>query len=112
MHIKELHICICLQFVSFEAATKVAWNILPEGVYNFHKPLTYSVCGGIAGCVSTIVVQPVDVIRTRLISQGNQKVSSYHKNIYHNIITLYCFCTEMNEMTVAHGFLISWYSSI
>lgn len=65
-----------VQFVSFEAATKVAWSILPEGVYNYHKPLTYSVCGGIAGCASTIVVQPVDVIRTRLISQGNQKIYS------------------------------------
>ncbi|XP_061175812.1 mitochondrial thiamine pyrophosphate carrier-like [Saccostrea echinata] len=63
-----------VQFVSFEAATKVAWRVLPEGVYTDHKPLTHMLCGSIAGCVSTVVVQPVDVMRTRLIAQGKQKM--------------------------------------
>lgn len=32
------------------------------------------VCGGISACVATMSVQPVDVLRTRFVAQGNPKV--------------------------------------
>ncbi|XP_048761778.1 mitochondrial thiamine pyrophosphate carrier-like isoform X2 [Ostrea edulis] len=65
-----------VQFVAFEVTTKLAWRVLPEDVYSDHKPLTHLLCGGMAGCASTLVIQPVDVMRTRLISQGKQKLYS------------------------------------
>lgn len=52
-----------------------------------HHPKTYSklhepegrvgehlFCGSVAGCVGTVTSFPLDVVRTRLISQGNPKV--------------------------------------
>ena len=36
--------------------------------------VSHFVCGGIAGCLSSTVAQPLDVIRTRLVAQGEPKV--------------------------------------
>ena len=37
--------------------------------------VTHFVCGGLSGCLSSLVVQPMDVLRTRLVAQGEPKVS-------------------------------------
>jgi len=39
-------------------------------------PVTHFVCGGISGCAASLVIQPLDVIRTRLVAQGEPKVES------------------------------------
>ena len=38
--------------------------------------VTHFVCGGIAGCLASTVAQPLDVIRTRLVAQGEPKVNT------------------------------------
>ena len=39
------------------------------------QPVSHMICGSLAGGVSTVVVQPLDVIRTRFVAQGEPKVS-------------------------------------
>ena len=33
-------------------------------------------CGGLAACSATVAIQPLDVIRTRFVAQGEPKVST------------------------------------
>ncbi|XP_033100402.1 mitochondrial thiamine pyrophosphate carrier-like [Anneissia japonica] len=75
------------QFVSFEFLTKSVFSRLPENLTQpVYKPVYHFFCGGIAGCVSTCVSQPVDVLRTRLVSQGEPKV---YKGIRHAVGMMY-----------------------
>ncbi|XP_045212127.1 mitochondrial thiamine pyrophosphate carrier-like [Mercenaria mercenaria] len=68
-----------VQFSAFEYTTKIAWNILPEKYAKEYRPLTHMVCGGISACISTMTVQPVDVLRTRFVAQGEPKIyTSFH----------------------------------
>lgn len=50
----------------------------PKTYTKLHEPedqiFEHLICGSIAGCVGTITSFPLDVVRTRLISQGNPKV--------------------------------------
>ncbi|XP_060559610.1 mitochondrial thiamine pyrophosphate carrier-like [Ruditapes philippinarum] len=62
-----------VQFSVFEYTTKVAWEILPEKYGKEYRPLTHLICGGISACFSTMTVQPVDVLRTRFVAQGEPK---------------------------------------
>ena len=64
----------CVQFTSFEALTKLAWNIISHEKYTELKPVTHFICGGLSGCCSSVLVQPIDVLRTRLVAQGEPKV--------------------------------------
>lgn len=42
----------------------------------FYNTVTHFVCGGLAGCLSSTVAQPLDVLRTRLVAQGEPKVTN------------------------------------
>ncbi|XP_060062866.1 mitochondrial thiamine pyrophosphate carrier-like [Ylistrum balloti] len=64
------------QFVSFEFLTKLAWKHLPEEYSTKYRPLTHTVCGGLAACAGTMLAQPSDVLRTRFIAQGSVKTYS------------------------------------
>lgn len=50
----------------------------PKTFTKLHEPedqiLEHLICGSMAGCFGTITSFPLDVVRTRLISQGNPKV--------------------------------------
>ncbi|XP_055348837.1 mitochondrial thiamine pyrophosphate carrier-like isoform X2 [Paramacrobiotus metropolitanus] len=60
------------EFATFEFLNKTlfAWNLTS----NPKDPLVYFLCGSVAGMVGTVVSQPLDVVRTRLVSQGRDKV--------------------------------------
>ncbi|XP_046844474.1 mitochondrial thiamine pyrophosphate carrier-like [Xenia sp. Carnegie-2017] len=64
----------CVQFMSFEVLTKLAYQIISPEKYLDQKPITHFICGGLSGCCSSVVVQPIDVLRTRLVAQGEPKV--------------------------------------
>lgn len=66
------------QFTAFEAITEVMWRVNPRCTDQKWKPVTHFVCGGLAGCLSSTVAQPLDVLRTRLVAQGEPKV---YKNL-------------------------------
>ncbi|KAL4241064.1 hypothetical protein ACF0H5_001842 [Mactra antiquata] len=69
-----------VQFTVFEMVTKHTWQTLPEKYKTDYKPIVHSICGGLSACLATISVQPVDVIRTRFVAQGEPKIYSsfYH----------------------------------
>ncbi|KAK3107142.1 hypothetical protein FSP39_008025 [Pinctada imbricata] len=68
-----------VQFTTFEISTKLVWLSCPEEFTTTYRPLTHAMCGAAAGCVSTLAIQPVDVMRTRFISQKHIKV---YQNLY------------------------------
>ncbi|ESP03969.1 hypothetical protein LOTGIDRAFT_212149 [Lottia gigantea] len=63
-----------VQFASYEVLTQVLWKLISEDNYNKYKFTTHTLCGFEAGCLATIFIHPVDVLRTRLIAQGEPKV--------------------------------------
>lgn len=68
-----------VQFMSFEAITELMWRTYPASTSPKWKPVTHFVSGGLAGCLSSTVAQPLDVLRTRLVAQGEPKV---YKNLF------------------------------
>ncbi|GAB6031327.1 hypothetical protein CHUAL_009114 [Chamberlinius hualienensis] len=62
------------QFVVFEFLTLQAWNYLPKTATTEWRPILHFCCGGLAGCFATCTGHPFDVIRTRLVSQGEPKI--------------------------------------
>ena len=69
-----LTITFTFQFLSFELLTQQAWHTIPLLRGDSYRPVVHFVCGGMAGCVATIVSFPLDVLRTRLVAQGEPKV--------------------------------------
>ncbi|XP_076312081.1 thiamine pyrophosphate carrier protein 1 [Tachypleus tridentatus] len=63
-----------VQFLSFEVLTECVWKLLSPTLTNNWRPIVHFTCGGISGCVATIAAQPFDVIRTRLVGQGEPKL--------------------------------------
>lgn len=64
-----------VQFTAFEYLTKHAHTSLPSTMTTGKgKPVYHFFCGGVSGCAATIVSQPMDVIRTRLVAQGEPKI--------------------------------------
>jgi solute carrier family 25 thiamine pyrophosphate transporter 19 len=66
--------CSLFQFVSFEVLTQQAWYLFPRFREDIYRPAVHFVCGGIAGSLATVFSFPSDVVRTRLIAQGEPKV--------------------------------------
>jgi len=65
-----------VQFLAFETFSELAWKITPLSTRSSWQPFAHFVCGGMAGTVATVVMQPLDVIRTRFVAQGNRKIYS------------------------------------
>lgn len=64
-------LCI-LQFAVFEALKEQADHIKP----GLAKSTTMNfLSGAVSGCTATVISFPFDVVRTRLIAQGKEKVS-------------------------------------
>ena len=63
-----------VQFGMFEVLTRNVWLRLPPQFTTDWRPATHFVCGALGGCSATLVAQPFDVIRTRLVAQGEPKV--------------------------------------
>ncbi|GFG33887.1 hypothetical protein Cfor_09858 [Coptotermes formosanus] len=75
-----------VQFVSFEVLTQQMWYLLPHLQEDLSRPVVHFVCGGIAGSLATVFSFPSDVVRTRLVAQGERKV---YKNILHACTVIY-----------------------
>jgi len=58
----------------FEVLTQQVSTKLPDTLTSDLKPVTHFVCGSLAGCAATLAAQPFDVIRTRFVAQGTNKV--------------------------------------
>nr|CAD7462360.1 unnamed protein product [Timema tahoe] len=62
------------QFVTFEMLIHEAWHLAPSFQSDHYRPLVHFVCGAAAGSLATLISFPTDVIRTRLVAQGEPKV--------------------------------------
>uniref|UniRef100_A0A915JBG4 Mitochondrial thiamine pyrophosphate carrier n=1 Tax=Romanomermis culicivorax TaxID=13658 RepID=A0A915JBG4_ROMCU len=67
-----------VNFLTFEFLTKEVWKFLPEKftVHSSWNPVSHFFCGALSGGFATAVSYPFDIIRTRLIGQGEPKGSS------------------------------------
>jgi len=66
---------IVVQFGSFELLTKYAFKVSPQLLHSDQsKTLTHFVCGGLAAVMASLVNQPIDVLKTRLITQGEPRM--------------------------------------
>lgn len=63
--------------------------------------VTHFVCGGIAGCLASTVAQPVDVIRTRLVAQGEPKVNVQSKLTRSSLVVSCLLIKYLRGMQVA-----------
>lgn len=75
-----------VQFTAFESITEAMWRTYPRCTDPKWKPVTHFVCGGLAGCLSSTIAQPLDVLRTRLVAQGEPKV---YKNLFQAASKMY-----------------------
>ncbi|PSN43916.1 Mitochondrial thiamine pyrophosphate carrier [Blattella germanica] len=74
------------QFMTFEMLTQEVWHLVPFLRHDTYKPVVHFLCGGIAGSLATILSFPSDVVRTRLVAQGEPKV---YKNLPQAISMIY-----------------------
>ncbi|KAJ7316013.1 hypothetical protein JRQ81_002175 [Phrynocephalus forsythii] len=72
-----------VQFVSFELLTKMVHHGTSYDARDF---TVHFVCGGLAACVSTVTVQPLDTLRTRMAAQGEPKI---YRNVRHAVASMY-----------------------
>jgi len=75
-----------VQFMAFETITEGVWKTYPNSTSPKWKPVTHFVCGGMAGCLASTAAQPLDVVRTRLVAQGEPKI---YKNLYEAASKMY-----------------------
>ncbi|XP_020661945.1 mitochondrial thiamine pyrophosphate carrier [Pogona vitticeps] len=102
------------QFVSFELLTKLVHHGTSYDARNF---IVHFVCGGLSACVSTVTVQPLDTLRTRMAAQGEPKI---YRNIRHAVASMYqteglrAFYRGLSPTVIAvvpyAGFQFSFYS--
>ncbi|XP_055945712.1 mitochondrial thiamine pyrophosphate carrier-like [Argiope bruennichi] len=74
-----------LQFTAFEMLTHQASEHLPENFKSKGKPLINFACGALAGGIATTGSFPFDVMRTRLVAQGEPKI---YRSIVHAVVTM------------------------
>ncbi|XP_004041036.1 mitochondrial thiamine pyrophosphate carrier isoform X2 [Gorilla gorilla gorilla] len=72
-----------VQFLSFEMLTELVHR---GSVYDAREFSVHFVCGGLAACMATLTVHPVDVLRTRFAAQGEPKV---YNTLRHAVGTMY-----------------------
>ncbi|XP_033031474.1 mitochondrial thiamine pyrophosphate carrier-like [Trachypithecus francoisi] len=72
-----------VQFLSFEMLTELVHR---GSVYDAREFSVHFVCGGLAACMATLTVHPVDVLRTRFAAQGEPKV---YNTLRHALGTMY-----------------------
>lgn len=66
---------ISAQFLWFEFFTKLDHELRPHSVQSGGgKSLSHFMSGGLAACCTVAMNQPIDTIRTRLVSQGEPRV--------------------------------------
>ena len=67
---------IFVQFSCFEFLTKLSHKNSSEITIENHnyKTLVNFLCGGVAASIATLVNQPIDILRTRFVAQGQKKV--------------------------------------
>ncbi|XP_062515950.1 mitochondrial thiamine pyrophosphate carrier-like [Corticium candelabrum] len=71
-----------VQFTTFEYLT---WSLSLKAA-EWKRPGVHFVSGGVSGCVATFCVQPFDLLRTRLVSQGEPKI---YQNLAHATLTIF-----------------------
>lgn len=62
------------QATCFEVLTREIWQLVPELRGSQHRPLVHFFCGGAAGVFASFISFPFDIVRTRLVAQGEPKV--------------------------------------
>lgn len=62
------------QATCFEILTREVWYMVPELRGSQHRPTVHFVCGGAAGVFASVISFPFDIVRTRLVAQGEHKV--------------------------------------
>lgn len=66
---------VVVQFGSFEVLTKYVFKVAPQLLDSAQsKTMTHFVCGGLAAVIATMANQPIDVLKTRLITQGEPRM--------------------------------------
>ncbi|XP_054715255.1 mitochondrial thiamine pyrophosphate carrier-like [Uloborus diversus] len=70
------------QFLAFEIFTQQAQIVLPDKVLSDGKPVINFVCGAMAGFIATTGSFPFDVLRTRLVAQGEPKT---YRSVFHAV---------------------------
>ncbi|XP_066991693.2 mitochondrial thiamine pyrophosphate carrier [Anabrus simplex] len=73
-----------VQFAAFESLTNQMQNISSDAK-NYQSSI-YFVSGAAAGCLATLFSFPFDVVRTRLVAQGEPK---YYKGVVHAFYKIY-----------------------
>ncbi len=83
----KFHPSSLLQMYAFEKATKQIAEFLPITVSSpTAKTLTHFIAGSIAASVAVVSCQPMDVLRTRFVGQGEPKVCSLsHQSLNHSL---------------------------
>ncbi|KAL8587471.1 hypothetical protein ACOMHN_062204 [Nucella lapillus] len=63
------------QYSVFEVLTQTAWRVLPKELTTTEwRPVTHTACGALSGGIAAVFIHPVDLLRTRFVSQGEPKI--------------------------------------
>ncbi|XP_060654330.1 mitochondrial thiamine pyrophosphate carrier [Drosophila nasuta] len=67
-HVAGQVMSISYAFVQFWSYEQLRHAAAQTKFFHDHNHLSYFVCGGTAGCLGTLVAQPFDVVRTRVVA--------------------------------------------